>query len=285
MIPAGGLVMSGLMTSTAHIANASIVSLTLDVKEVNGVAKYNGVSPGQTIYVEPGGTIDVKLINNLPPLHDDCTDDPNNFHGLNTTNLHTHGLHVSPNTDSTGTFDADNVFVSVVPNGQIVPCEEVCGEGVKSTFRWHETQYRFELPEDHPSGTFWYHAHKHGATQMQVAAGLAGPIIVKDRPGIMPSYIEKAEEIILVIMNDGVVLADPKGGGALNPTLKLRPGAVQRWRIINAQSSGQGGGSFARLATNVPDGCRHPCFGFSGDLIQHQTGWNEHRNFRGPYCG
>jgi FtsP/CotA-like multicopper oxidase with cupredoxin domain len=50
-----------------------------------------------------------------------------------------------------------------------------------------------------------------------------------------------------------VVVADPQGGGELNPTINLRPGEVQRWRIINAQASGTGGGAFARISTNVPD--------------------------------
>ena len=25
-------------------------------------------------------------------------------------------------------------------------------------------QYEVHIPEDHPAGTFWYHAHKHGST-------------------------------------------------------------------------------------------------------------------------
>lgn len=238
------------MTATRALSQAQ--SITLEVREVNGKPTYNGVTPGQTMYADPGETIDVHLINSLPRLDDDCGDDFNNFHGLNTTNLHTHGLHVSPTTDSTGEFDADNVFLSVTPKDQFVPCEDVCGSSVEKAFRNGETHYRFELKPDHPSGTFWYHAHKHGATQAQVAAGLVGPIIVRDRPGVMPSYIEDADELIFVIMNDGIVLADPNGGGELNPKIMLRPGQVQRWRIINAQSSGQGGGSFARLSTNVP---------------------------------
>jgi len=154
---------------------------------------------------------------------------------------------------TTGEFDADNVFLSVTPKDQFVPCAEVCGASVEKTFRNGEAFYRFELTKNHPSGTYWYHAHKHGATQSQVAAGLAGPLIVKDRPGTMPTYIEAAAERVFVIMNDGIVLTDPEGGGEMSPTIRLRPGEVQRWRIINAQSSGQGGGAFARLSTNAPD--------------------------------
>ena len=244
-----GLAVLSVTPSASAVENPS----ALVVAGGDGRFTYNGKSPGPTLTMVPGDTLDIDLINELPALHDDCTDDVNQFHGLHTTNLHTHGLHVSPTTDSTGQFDADNIFISVTPKGQFVPCDEICGAPVAENFREHRTRFRFEIGPDHPSGTFWYHSHKHGATQAQVAGGLAGPLIVRDRPGTMPDYIAQAPELILMIVNDGVVLVDPEGGGSLNPTLTLRPGAVQRWRIINAQASGIGGGTFARLSTNVPE--------------------------------
>ena len=117
-----------------------------------------------------------------------------------------------------------------------------------NTLRWHKNKFRFETGADHPSGTFWYHAHKHGSTCQQVAAGLAGPLIIRDRPGVMPNYIARASEKILMIMNQGLVLTDPAGGGIVDPTIRMRPGEVQRWRIINAQAIGN---SFAYLRTHV----------------------------------
>ena len=81
---------------------------------------YNGISPGPTLRARPGDVINVTLRNEL--------DEP--------TNLHTHGLHVSPEGTS------DNVFIMIEP-GQ-------------------EFSYRYEIPSDHPSGTFWYHPHHHG---------------------------------------------------------------------------------------------------------------------------
>ncbi|MFY0680252.1 MAG: multicopper oxidase domain-containing protein [Thalassovita sp.] len=240
-------------TVPARTAAAQANPISLRVETTDGLFTYNGKSPGPVLTMTPGGQLDIELINDLPALHDDCTDNANQFHGLNTTNLHTHGLHVSPTTDSSGVFDADNIFVNVTPKDQIVPCEEICGSSVAETFRQHKAQFRFEIGPDHPSGTFWYHAHKHSATQRQVGGGLAGPLIVRDTPGTMPDYIANAPEKILMIMNQGLVLVAPEGGGEVNPTLRLRPGEVQRWRIINAQASGQGGGTFARLSTNVPD--------------------------------
>ena len=43
----------------------------------------------------------------------------------------------------------DNVFVDVSP-----------GE---------EYNYEYEIEADHPAGTYWYHAHLHGATMFQVS--------------------------------------------------------------------------------------------------------------------
>ncbi|MEP4034146.1 multicopper oxidase domain-containing protein [Roseibium polysiphoniae] len=243
--------LSGTIFGRPEAAQFSPIKLV--VAGTVGSFTYNGKSPGPTLMMDPGDTLDIELINELNALHDDCTDDVNQFHGLHTTNLHMHGLHVSPTTDASGEFDADNIFVNVTPKGQFVSCEEICGTSVAEVFREHRNQFRFEIGPDHPSGTFWYHAHKHGATQSQVAGGLVGPLIVRDKPGTMPPYITEAAEKIFIIMNEGLVLVDLEGGGEVDPTLTLRPGEVQRWRIINAQASGVGGGSFARLTTNVPD--------------------------------
>ncbi len=211
----------------------SVRSYVLEVQSfgTTGFA-YNGKRPGMVLEADPGDRIDVHFINSLPldPPGDNCPADHNQPHGRNTTNLHTHGLHVSPTVDSTGTFDADNVFLKITPKGQEVPCRN-------DSFRDGETHYRFELPPDHPSGTFWYHAHKHGSTNDQVSGGLAGPLIIRDRPGVMPDYIAQARERIFMLTTDGAVEMDPGGGGTLNPTVTLDRGSVERWRIINANPS------------------------------------------------
>ena len=69
------------------------------------------------------------------------------------TNVHFHGLQVSP--DDYG----DSVF-TVIPIG-------------------HEYTYRFRIPEYHHPGTYWFHAHPHATTQRQVMQGMAGTIIVE----------------------------------------------------------------------------------------------------------
>lgn len=97
---------------------------------------YNGTVKGPTLRVQPGDTLSVTLQNDLSVP----------------TSLHTHGLHVSP--------ESDNPLVTVDP-------------GASKTFT-------YAIAQDQPAGTFWYHPHVHGTTAAQVASGLSGALIVED---------------------------------------------------------------------------------------------------------
>jgi len=129
-----------------------------------------------------------------------------------------------------------------VPKDQVVADD--CGDD--DTFRPGSNSYRFELRADHPSGTHWYHAHKHGSTHDQVSGGLAGAIIIEDDPDAddpMPKYIADAPERVFILTSDGAIQVDPnldgngEGGEVPDPKITLTPGAVERWRIINADPS------------------------------------------------
>ena len=166
---------------------------------------YNSGVPGPTLRLRPGDTLAVSLRNEL----------------ADSTNLHVHGLHVSPEGNS------DNPFVMVNP-----------GE----TF-----DYRIALPPDHAPGVYWYHPHHHGVAADQVFGGLYGAIIVED-----PDSIPVDRERILVVSDitltaaDTVAEASPMQktagregelvlvNGQLTPTLAARPGERERWRVVNA---------------------------------------------------
>lgn len=209
------------------------VTLTAAVSEVpyadttRWALTYNGSTTSPTLRVRPGDVLTVRLVNDLP--------EP--------TNLHTHGLHVSPDGDS------DNVFVTVNP-GQ-------------------ERTYRYEIPADHPSGTFWYHPHRHGLTAKQVAAGLAGAIIVEDE--IDATLDAVSDDHVLVVSDPPLVNEDPwpdaghddsgmggmMGGSGVSMmesmmgrngqrlltngqdgvTISPEPGRLQRLRLVNATAS------------------------------------------------
>ncbi|NTG51713.1 multicopper oxidase domain-containing protein [Agrobacterium rhizogenes] len=110
------------------------------------------------IEAAPGERITVALHNDLPE-DASCAGhgDMNQPHCFNGTNLHSHGLWVSP------TGNSDNVLISINPGKSFT--------------------YFYDLPDEHPAGTFWYHSHRHGSTALQVSSGMAGALVVRgDRP-------------------------------------------------------------------------------------------------------
>jgi FtsP/CotA-like multicopper oxidase with cupredoxin domain len=166
---------------------------------------YNGGLPGPTLYMQPGDRLQIELVNRL----------------AEPTNLHVHGLHVSPE------GNGDNAFVVVDPGGSFA--------------------YDYQLPTDHPPGVYWYHPHHHGLVADQVFGGLYGAIIVAD-----PAPIPVTRERVLVVSDislDGTgrlqqpsVMAQMMGregelvlvNGQTSPRLQARPGERERWRIVNA---------------------------------------------------
>jgi FtsP/CotA-like multicopper oxidase with cupredoxin domain len=187
---------------------------------------YGGAPVGHTLRLQAGNTLRLALSNHLPfdPLAYLCTAVPvpgeNAPRGFNVTNMHVHGVHVSPNSP------ADNMFVMVRP-----------GE---------TQQYVYDIPADHPPGTYFYHAHFHGSVAMQVASGMSGALIIEGEVDRIPE-IKAAEDVVLMfqtqrfndvglcedyqtlVMGDAVYV-----NGQVCPTITMRPGQVQRWRMVNA---------------------------------------------------
>ena len=126
-------------------------------------------------------------------------------------------------------------------------------------------------PQPHPPGTFWYHPHSHGATHDQVASGLAGFLIVEGDvddaineamtgtripdvtiPAGPYDYRERLMMIQRVEVSSLNIDAGPRRmqarlppptvvNGQFSPTvMTMRPGAVERWRVLNASVDGRG---------------------------------------------
>ncbi len=218
---------------------------------------YNGGLVGPTMRARAGDTLNVHLVNKLPKN----PPTPNNLqaqaaelaremtrhvpplltsnipHNFNTTNLHTHGLHVSPAGNS------DNVLIAISP-----------GE---------EFYYEIKIPPDHPPGTFWYHPHVHGSTALQVGSGMEGALIIEGDIDRVPAIAAAKEQIFVFQqipygkIDNPIVKEDKKGGiesfnrsflngawdrggwrttinGQLEPVYEMQPGEVQRWRYIDA---------------------------------------------------
>ena len=219
------------------------------------VLTYNGRPFGPTIEVRRGATFRIRVRNHLQGPASQIQEKPDRPHSLSTTNLHTHGLHISPADPS------DNVLRCVEPGDSYT--------------------YEYQIPADHPSGTYWYHPHNHGSTGYQSSNGLAGALIVvgSDDDSIVdleeiPEIAAARDRIFLfqqynwVIGTDGVARIDaatiynppdardyPRSAaqidlhdpdqtgqtgkaitlnGVVMPEIRLAPGEVQRWRFIHA---------------------------------------------------
>ena len=176
---------------------------SIDIGGRRAIAEvYDGSYAPPTLRVRPGEVIRLRLVNQL--------DQP--------TNLHTHGLRVSPAGNS------DNVFLTVPP-GQA-------------------QEFKFRIPSTHPAGMFWYHPHTHGRSNEQVRNGMSGALIVEGLLDSFPALRGIRERVFLlkdIQLDDHGRVANRGIGdhtvrtvnGLINPTLELRPGETELWRIGN----------------------------------------------------
>jgi FtsP/CotA-like multicopper oxidase with cupredoxin domain len=210
---------------------------------------YEGGIPGPTLRVRPGDTLRLRIVNDLPPNPDPMPVDMTLPHQFNTTNFHFHGGHVSPGALS------DNVFRSMEP-GKSYDVE-------------------IAIPADHPAGTYWYHPHRHGSADIQLTGGMVGALIVEGDFDDVPEIAAAAERVLIV----NEVLFDHRGAievydtvwpeavprflavnGQRAPVIRMRPGEVQRWRIVQAAHEDNLNLALAGHRLNVIafDGIRRP---------------------------
>jgi FtsP/CotA-like multicopper oxidase with cupredoxin domain len=241
----------GILRATLRVDTATLYIPTLGHRllrswtlvEANGVSYADSanttVYPGPTFRVSVGDSVRILLVNNLPAPNDEnaCMPYraslngrdtvPECFHGINGTNIHYHGFHISPGTP------ADNVLLEIEP-----------GESF---------QYAFRIPQNQSPGTHWYHPHKHGSVAMQVNNGMSGAFIIQGggldsiSAGLTPltGYLPMVEHLVAIqqvrdslgLQRDTV--ADPPNlvNGLMAPKLTMRPGEVQRWRMVNENVS------------------------------------------------
>lgn len=129
-----------------------------DQVSLRGYVDANGTPPGAyfiapTIETRPGETVRMRLNNRLDPQPGCTPPNINTPHCFNSTNLHSHGLWVSPSGNS------DNVLLTLRPQVKF--------------------DYEYAIPDTHPAGTFWYHPHLHGSTALQVSSGMAGALVIR----------------------------------------------------------------------------------------------------------
>ena len=240
-----------LLLSTAAAATVNI-SLTVDILHFNQPSvpisfvtrAYNHQFSGPTIRVRAGDTLHISLANHLGPDNDG----PNNWFRLpNTTNLHLHGLHISPS------GQADDIFRTTSPGDTSV--------------------WIYDIPSDHSPGTYFYHPHVHGSSSNQQGGGMAGALIVdppENSPPLPAAIAAMEEEVLLLqhlcfhnegkyqsstpyinhlnVVKYGLDNVDPQFmnhqpsalpdyylvNGLYRPTIHMLPGQFKRFRLIAA---------------------------------------------------
>ncbi len=181
---------------------ARVVRAKVGKFEINAAA-YNGVYGGPVLRVKPGDVLHVHLINHL----------------AQETNIHFHGLEVSP------LGHGDNAMIAVAPGAS-----------------W---DYEIPIPANHRPGTFWYHTHAHGFAERQLMAGLSGLLIVEGLQDQHPELAPLTERLFALkdFQSDAngnvyrVLKAynrDIKSiNGQLMPRIDMKAGETQVWRFSN----------------------------------------------------
>ncbi|KAH9111729.1 hypothetical protein AeMF1_013806 [Aphanomyces euteiches] len=85
----------------------------------------------------------------------------------NATNLHLHGLHLA------------DELTPIQPQATSV--------------------LSYTIPQDHPSGTYWYHPHLHGLLNSQMSGLMAGAIVILDRIQDMPPTLQSIPDHIAIL--------------------------------------------------------------------------------------
>jgi suppressor of ftsI len=194
--------------------------------------RYGNNNTPPVIRVEPGAVLNVEYKNELAPQSkEDCFGHP----CMQMTNLHFHGLHVSPN----------------APQDDVLDMTASPGETL---------HYSVQVPLQQPPGLYWYHTHSHGESYVQDLDGMSGAIVVEGIERYVPEVAKMRERILvlrdLVLPDDlaerktvmasvamqtthcGSAKEGPERAftinGSVRPQIDISPGERQFWRIVNA---------------------------------------------------
>lgn len=143
---------------------------------------------------------------------------------------------------------------------------------------FHLPKYREVLkPQNKPAlmgqvpGTHWYHAHKHGSTDINVSNSMTGALIIEgEYDDVLEAYYKTGagrqgdlKQQVMVFQQLTTVpriLSSQGGGGAVisvngrqQPVVTMAPNEVQLWRLVNTDSR-----SMVTLCQFVPEQTGQP---------------------------
>jgi FtsP/CotA-like multicopper oxidase with cupredoxin domain len=206
-----------------------------DAQAGHNALSFAGRTVPPIIRVLPGAAIKLEYINNLPAQSSEkCAAGP----CANHSNLHFHGLHVSPDSPQ------DDVLTMMSMPGQVL-------------------KYKVEIPPYAPPGLYWYHTHPHGESARQALDGMSGAIVIDGIDRYYPELRQMRERVLVLRDHDlegknsearsqtlhqvGVTATNCRTSseqetlervftvnGEIRPQIPIDPGERQFWRIVNA---------------------------------------------------
>jgi suppressor of ftsI len=214
-------------------ARSPVVLDAVNDRETGRAAfRFQGEESPPVIMAYPGETLTIVYRNEMASHSgESCVDGP----CTNMTNLHFHGLHVSPKAPQ------DDVITMMVMPGQSI-------------------QYAVQIPLDQAPGLYWYHPHPHGESYQQALDGMSGAIVIEGIERYAPEVRGLRERVL--VLRDAIIPTDESAAaalvhkvaippsrcgtaagraervftvnGAVRPAIAIAPGERQFWRIVNA---------------------------------------------------
>jgi FtsP/CotA-like multicopper oxidase with cupredoxin domain len=142
------------------------------------------------------------------------------------TNIHFQGLNIPPKCHQ------DEIIQTVIEN-------------TDAPF-----QYSFQVPSNDAPGLYWYHPHVHGEVTVQVNGGASGALIIGGIEKVKPQVAGLPERVFVIRQQftnpnswvEGPYQMTVNYQPALYPTfppgtIRMKPGAREFWRIVNACST------------------------------------------------
>lgn len=217
-------------------ATNHVLSLTLHAGITRGGKNsfyFNGQPNAPTLRLSPGDELRIAYVNDLPAKASErCAIRP----CMHMTNLHFHGLAVSP------AAPQDDVLTMNAMPGQVL-------------------HYSIQIPTEHAPGLYWYHTHPHGESYEQVLDGMSGALVIEGLDSYVPAVMGLPERILVLrgrslegLPRPGALEGSVEldgfacGGkiqsptevftvnGSLRPSIAIGPGERQFWRIANASA-------------------------------------------------
>jgi FtsP/CotA-like multicopper oxidase with cupredoxin domain len=178
---------------------------------------YDGTYLPPVVELNPGDSLSVRLLNAL--ASDDGTGAGHGAaapgHDEGSTNLHTHGLIVSPkNARDDPRQNGDNIFVSL-GRGQSLDYSIQIPTRLPASIL--DVKGAYFIP--HPTGLYWYHSHEHGISDKQVGGGMAGVLSIGPPDANLVSTKETTTAALRASTNiDYVMLRDIQITSTIDPT-------------------------------------------------------------------